>query len=188
MAEFKQRFHVPAVRFALLDGTKDVEDGLYVAFVHVHIVNSGVWSRVKQTNIMSTPTLSIGAIAAAAHVSVDAVRYYERSGLIPRAPRRPSGYRIFPPGTISRIRLLKSLQRAGFTLADIRDLLQAIDSGERDWEDLRPNLVAVLDRLSADLLAIQKLQQRLRRMLRFCDEGRCPFIRSSPPAEMAVEE
>jgi hypothetical protein len=46
----------------------------------------------------------------------------------------------------------------------------------------------VLDRLSADLLAIQKLQQRLRRMLRFCDEGRCPFIRSSPPAEMAVEE
>ncbi len=85
---------------------------------------------------------------------------------------------MFSPVMINRIRLVKSLQRAGLTLADIRDLLQAIDAGERSWESLRPNLVAVLERLNADLLALQQLQQRLRRILRFCDEGRCPFLRS----------
>jgi DNA-binding transcriptional MerR regulator len=126
---------------------------------------------------MGTEGLSIGAVAKAANVSVDAVRYYERSGLIPRAFRLPSGYRKFSATIISRIRLVKSLQRAGFTLAEVRELFQVVDAGERAWESFRPNLVGVLDRLTADLLALQRVERRLRRMLRFCDEGRCPFIR-----------
>lgn len=128
---------------------------------------------------MSTQSLSIGAVAQAAHVSVDAVRYYERTGLIPRAPRRPSGYRTFSPAIVSRIRLVKSLQRAGFTLADIRDLLRVVDSGERAWENLRPSLNAVLKRLDEELAELHKVQQRLQRMLRFCDKGRCPFLPDS---------
>lgn len=125
---------------------------------------------------MSIQSLSIGAVAQAAHVSVDTVRYYERTGLIPRAPRRPSGYRTFSAAIVSRIRLVKSLQRAGFTLADIRDLLRVVDSGERAWGNLRPSLNAVLDRLDAELAELQKVQQRLQRMLRYCDKGRCPFL------------
>lgn len=125
---------------------------------------------------MSTQALSIGAVAQAAHISVDAVRYYERSGLIPRAPRRPSGYRTFSTAMVDRIRLVKSLQRAGLTLAEIRDLLQVIDAGERAWDGLRPSLIAVLDRLEVKRIELQKVHQRLRRMLRFCDEGRCPFL------------
>ncbi len=136
-------------------------------------------SRVKHTGVMSTKSFSIGAIAQAAHVSVDAVRYYERTGLIPRAPRRPSGYRTFSPVVVDRIRLVKSLQRVGLTLANIRDLLQVIDSGERAWESLRPNLLSVLERSNEQLIELQKVQQRLRRMLRYCDEGRCPFLRAA---------
>jgi MerR family copper efflux transcriptional regulator len=121
--------------------------------------------------------LSIGAAAQAAHVSVDAVRYYERAGLIPAVPRRPSGYRTFSSAIVDRIRLVKSLQRVGFTLADIRDLLRVVDSGTRTWEALRPNLQSVLERLDCQMLELQKLQKRLRRMLRYCEEGRCPFLR-----------
>lgn len=127
---------------------------------------------------MNNQDLSIGTVAQAAHISVDAVRYYERTGLIPRALRRPSGYRKFSPDIVDRIRLVKSLQRFGLTLSDIRNLLQAIDSGERTWGSLRQNFHSVLDRLDCQLVELRKVQKRLRRMLRYCDEGRCPFLQS----------
>ena len=53
--------------------------------------------------------LSIGDVARAAEVSVDTIRFYERRGLLHRAARNRSGYRRFPPATVDRVRLIRSL-------------------------------------------------------------------------------
>ena len=50
-------------------------------------------------------TLKIGQVAALAGVGVDTIRYYERLGLLPPAPRRSSGYRMFDATTVERIKL-----------------------------------------------------------------------------------
>jgi DNA-binding transcriptional MerR regulator len=50
------------------------------------------------------PELKIGQVASLVGVGVDTVRYYERLGLLPAAPRRASGYRVFDESTVERIK------------------------------------------------------------------------------------
>ena len=67
-------------------------------------------------------SVQIGEIAALADVSVDTVRYYERLKLLPTAARTSSGYRVFPVGTVERIKFIKHAQEMGLTLEEIKQL------------------------------------------------------------------
>jgi DNA-binding transcriptional MerR regulator len=65
------------------------------------------------------PRLKIGEVAARAGVSVDAVRLYERRGLLEKADRTASGYRTFAPSAVDRIRVTRQLSALGMTLDEI---------------------------------------------------------------------
>ncbi|MFQ5597993.1 MAG: MerR family transcriptional regulator [Nitrospiria bacterium] len=67
--------------------------------------------------------LTIGRLAEAAQVNIETIRYYERRGLIPKAPRRRSGYREFSQKDLERIRFIKHAKTLGFTLDEISELL-----------------------------------------------------------------
>lgn len=67
--------------------------------------------------------MKIGEVAREAGVSISAVRYYERLGLVPEAPRTPSGYRAFDPSVVPRLRFIQRAQVLGFSLEEIRELL-----------------------------------------------------------------
>ena len=64
--------------------------------------------------------LTIGQVAREAHVGIDTVRFYEREGLIEEPPRRPSGYRQYPPETVQRVRFIRRAKDLGFTLTEIQ--------------------------------------------------------------------
>jgi len=64
-----------------------------------------------------------GQLAAAAGVNLQTLRYYERRGLLPEPTRTLGGHRAYPPEALTRLRLIKSAQRLGFTLTEITDLL-----------------------------------------------------------------
>ncbi len=49
-------------------------------------------------------SLTIGTLAKAAQVNLQTIRYYEREGLLPEPPRRPSGYRMFSSDSVRRVR------------------------------------------------------------------------------------
>ena len=68
-------------------------------------------------------SIGIGALARRAGVSVDTVRYYEKSGLLAPRARRPSGYRRYSNLQLSRLRFIRRAQSFGFTLKDVRELL-----------------------------------------------------------------
>lgn len=85
---------------------------------------------------MEDATLSIGEVAGRAGLNVSAVRYYERRGLLPAA-ERVSGRRRFPPGTVDRLGIVAVAQRAGFSLDEIRTLLEAADAGAPAHTQLR---------------------------------------------------
>jgi MerR family redox-sensitive transcriptional activator SoxR len=74
-------------------------------------------------------TLTIGQVAQRAGLNVSAIRYYERQGLLPEAPR-VSGQRRYSDDTLTRLGVIDVAKRAGFTLDDIRVLLGASDAGE----------------------------------------------------------
>jgi DNA-binding transcriptional MerR regulator len=64
-----------------------------------------------------------GAVAAAAGVNPETLRYYERRGLLPAPERSLGGHRVYPPEAVTTLRVVKAAQRLGFTLDEISDLL-----------------------------------------------------------------
>jgi MerR family copper efflux transcriptional regulator len=68
--------------------------------------------------------LTIGQLAQRAAVGVETVRFYEREGLISELPRRPSGYRDYPPEAVTRIVFIRRAKDLGFTLKAISELLE----------------------------------------------------------------
>jgi MerR family redox-sensitive transcriptional activator SoxR len=80
--------------------------------------------------------LSIGEVAKRAGLNVSAVRYYEAKRLLPEAPR-VSGHRRYGEDTLVRLGVIDVAKRAGFSLDDIRVLLDANDAGEPAHEQLQ---------------------------------------------------
>lgn len=85
---------------------------------------------------MKEAGLSIGEVAEQAEIAVSAIRFYERSGLLPQA-ERVSGQRRFDPETVQRLGTIDVAKRAGFSLDEIRVLLISIDAGAPAHEQLR---------------------------------------------------
>lgn len=69
--------------------------------------------------------LRSGQVAAAAGVNQQTLRYYERRGLIAEPDRTWGGHRLYPPETVTVLRVIKTAQRLGFTLDEVTDLLAA---------------------------------------------------------------
>ncbi len=72
----------------------------------------------------SVNTYKIGEVARRANVNKETVRYYEKRELIPKPDRCRSGYRIFTQRHIDQIRFIKRAQELGFTLSEIKELLE----------------------------------------------------------------
>jgi DNA-binding transcriptional MerR regulator len=66
--------------------------------------------------------LRVGQLAEAAGIGREALRYYERRGLLEAPERTLGGHRVYPPQAVARLRLIKAAQRLGFTLGEIADL------------------------------------------------------------------
>src|SRR4051812_23064291 len=106
--------------------------------------------------------LSIGEVAAMSGVSRDAIRYYERLGLVPKAARTPAGYRQYPDGIIRRLALVRSAQRFGFSLAQIAGFLRVRDGGGKPCEAVRAagqRMLKAVDQQIAELQSTRKTMQ-----------------------------
>lgn len=73
--------------------------------------------------------MQIGELAKHVGVSVQAVRFYERRGLLPAPPRKDSGYRIYGDGDLRRLRFIRQAKRLGFSLDEIKSVLRMRERG-----------------------------------------------------------
>jgi MerR family Zn(II)-responsive transcriptional regulator of zntA len=72
---------------------------------------------------------TIGRLARRAKVNTDSIRFYERQGLLSPANKTDAGYRLYTEDAIRRLAFIKHAQQCGFSLAQIRSLLQ-VHSGD----------------------------------------------------------
>ena len=122
--------------------------------------------------------LTIGALARAAGVGVETVRFYQRKGLVAEPPRA-GAIRRYDGRDVERIRFIKRAQGAGFTLAEIAELiaLDATDDRPRARELARVRIAA----LDAKIAELKEARAALARLAKECGEGRdgpCPIIAS----------
>jgi DNA-binding transcriptional MerR regulator len=75
------------------------------------------------------PALTVSKLAEHVGMTPDALRYYERTGLLPKPKRTASGYRLYDEETADRLRFIKGAQRLGLRLREIRELLEVLDRG-----------------------------------------------------------
>ena len=123
-------------------------------------------------------SLTIGKLAAAGGVGVETVRFYQRKGLLEQ-PTRESGVRRYGSQDVRRLRFIRQAQTAGFTLQEIKELLE-LDAGEdrsRARELARARIQA-LDKKIADLRGARDALERLARECSQGSSGPCPILTS----------
>ena len=121
--------------------------------------------------------LRVAELAAAASVSADTIRYYERAGLLPAPPRSPSGYRAYGPEAVDRLKFIQGAQRLGLRLRDIADLLAVRDTGVCPCEPAEELLRRRLTELDAEMARLAALRAEMAAMADALPSADCP-----PPA------
>jgi MerR family mercuric resistance operon transcriptional regulator len=122
--------------------------------------------------------LTIGALAKAAGVHVETIRFYQRKGLLAEPERSFGGIRRYGEEHVARVRFIKAAQRLGFRLDEIAQLLRLQDGTHcREAAGLaEQKLLDVRVRL-ADLM---RMEETLAKLVAECrqQEGKisCPLI------------
>jgi len=86
---------------------------------------------------VESPSLSMGKVARRAGRGVETIRFYEREGLLATPVRKDSGYRLYPERVIGRIRFIRRAKGLGFSLKEIKELLQLRRNSSSTCEDIR---------------------------------------------------
>lgn len=125
-------------------------------------------------------TITIGKVASGAGVNVQTVRYYERRGLLPKAPRTASGYRTYDTEAVARLRFIKRAQDLGFSLEEITELLELrVEHGAACTavEAKAKDKIAMVERKIDEL---QRMKSVLTELSRACEQreltGDCPIL------------
>src|SRR6266487_872790 len=127
---------------------------------------------------MSTP-LTVSALADRAGLSADAVRYYQRLGLLPTPKRSAAGYRLYDQEVVERLRFVKGAQRLGLRLREIRELLEVIDRGRCPCGHTQALLAQRLAEVNAELARLAALRAELTRLLEQGPQDACTATTAS---------
>ena len=124
--------------------------------------------------------MTIGALAKAAGVNIETVRYYQRRGLLPEPARPLGGIRRYDRGDLSRLGFIKSAQRLGFSLDEIVLLLKLEDG--TGCEEARHIAEKKLTDLRERIADMQRIEDALDRLVHTCEVRKgnvsCPLIAS----------
>ena len=134
--------------------------------------------------------VTIGRLAREAGLAAETLRYYERIGLIRPVQRTPSNYRLYDGEAKARLRFIRRAQNLGFSLAEVKELLDISSCAENDMGEIKAltaQKLAEIDRKIADL---QRMRTVLAQQVDCCPgHGRvadCPILASLADAESAL--
>lgn len=134
--------------------------------------------------------LRTGEVADRAGVNIQTLRYYERRGLLAEPARSIGGHRLYPPGTVALLGVIKAAQRLGFTLNEVAELLAA---GRRrhPGPDLRQRAIDKIGEIDAKIADLQVIRTGLSQVVAArcdsltnctCEDCPIPFLSiGSPP-------
>jgi DNA-binding transcriptional MerR regulator len=119
--------------------------------------------------------LKIGEVSKRSGVGVEALRFYEKSGLLDRPSRTYSGYRVYGEEVLERLAFIKQAQALGFSLEEIRRIVDDARKGESPCDEVREIVRRRLSELDERLRELHRYRDELRHTLAEWDEvGRAP--------------
>lgn len=125
----------------------------------------------------------ISQVAQKAGVTPDAIRYYERLGVLPRPPRTAGGLRSYGDDVLPRVRFIQQAQALGLTLKDVKELVANEGrAGHQRCRRVRDLLKMRLGDVNARIREMQAFRRTLRTHLNECERALeqdtpvCPVI------------
>ena len=117
------------------------------------------------------PLFQIGELARRTALSIDAIRFYERRKLLPTPSRTAGRFRLYTMDDIERLRFVQRLQRLGFSLEEIKQLMAIRADKAHACVAVRQFLKAKLDGVRTKIRELQQLETELRPDLGKCNRA-----------------
>ncbi|AFK54079.1 Cu(I)-responsive transcriptional regulator [Tistrella mobilis] len=123
--------------------------------------------------------MNIGQAAKASGVSAKMIRYYEQTGLIPKAIRSDAGYRNYSPSDVHTLRFIRRARDLGFSVEQIAELLALWRDRGRASADVKAVALSHVAGLKAKIAELQAMTRTLEHLAATCqgdDRPDCPII------------
>ena len=140
--------------------------------------------------------MQIGQVAQLTALSVDAIRFYERRALLPKAPRTPGRFRLYSTDDVSRLSFITQMQGLGFSLREIKQLLELRDHHKEACHEVKDLIKAKLANVRSKIRELKKLECGLVLDLRKCNRElaarkkqasrSCPILKSAANGKRAL--
>lgn len=137
------------------------------------------------TKAQANQLMTIGQVAQATGVTTPTLRYYEAEGILSPTTRSRAGYRLYDAQAVEQLRFIRSAQAVGFTLDDIRTLLNLDATGAKSCQaEVQRLLKQRLAEVNEKMKDLKQVQAALGRALDQCQRsnGECAVIKRIRPA------
>ena len=134
--------------------------------------------------------MKIGDVARAAQTPVETIRYYERAGLLPQAPRGSgNNYRVYGAEQVERLAFIRHCRSLDMTLDEIRVLLRFRDAPARDCAEVDALLDEHIGHVAARIRELRQLEKQLKVLREQCaganDAAHCGILKEMASASAA---
>lgn len=116
----------------------------------------------------------IGAMSKRTGVSIEAIRYYERIGIMPEPDRTAGGNRQYDHDQLKRLFFIRRSREIGFSIEEIRSLLEMVDRHDFTCGEVYSMATNHLVSVKQRILALHRLQEALETMVSECSRGDVP--------------
>src|SRR5258708_1265646 len=120
-------------------------------------------------NGQSRAWLRSGELAKQAGVSTDTLRHYERLGILAKPRRSDGNDHIYPPGSVSRVYLVRQALTIGFSLSELQKILKVRDQGGAPCKQVRAIAEEKLGRIERELVDLAALRDQIQALLKAWD-------------------
>lgn len=121
----------------------------------------------------------IGEASKRSGVNIETIRYYERSGIMPKPHRTSSGQRRYNGEQLQRLSFIKRCRELGFSLNEVRDMFGLIDRGDQTCSEVHSLTINHLKGIRKKIADMRKIERVLKEMSDQCSQGNvpdCPVI------------
>ncbi|MGA2595887.1 MAG: MerR family transcriptional regulator [Bryobacteraceae bacterium] len=134
--------------------------------------------------------LRSGELAKLSGVSTDTLRHYERLGILAKPRRSEGNYRMYPPDSAFRVKLVRQALSIGFSLPDLAKILKVRDGGGAPCRNVRAIAEKRLAHVEQEIAALTQLRDQLQLLLESWDErlARTPEGQPARLLELLVQE
>jgi DNA-binding transcriptional MerR regulator len=137
--------------------------------------SAGLQDEQSASNVPERRGLRIGEVSKRSGIGIEALRFYERSGLLERPPRTESGYRVYDEAVLERLAFIKQAQALGFALDEVKRIMDDARAGKSPCDEVREIVRRRLDELDERMREMRRYRAELAKTLEEWDRvGRAP--------------